>query len=189
MEYENTEAESAFGFDGNWKDFARIALPNLLLTIVTLGIYRFWATTRERQYLWAHTRFVDERLEWQGRGIELFIGFLLVAAIVGIPFALLQFISQGLIFRGMIGWVAGLTFALFFITYYLTGMARFRAALSPVAHPLARNPWGQRYSGVQIRLVLYLEELCGPVGPGPDGALVDDQSVERTLERHELWPV
>lgn len=147
MEYENTEAESAFGFDGNWKDFARIALPNLLLTIVTLGIYRFWATTRERQYLWAHTRFVDERLEWQGRGIELFIGFLLVAAIVGIPFALLQFISQGLIFRGMIGWVAGLTFALFFITYYLTGMARFRA----LRYRLSRTRWRGIRGGSDIQ--------------------------------------
>ena len=33
-------ADSAFVFEGNWRDFARIALPNLLLTIVTLGI--FW---------------------------------------------------------------------------------------------------------------------------------------------------
>ena len=46
------ETDSAFMFHGTWRDFAPIAFTNLLLTIVTLGIYRFWATTRERQYSW-----------------------------------------------------------------------------------------------------------------------------------------
>ena len=59
---------SAFRFHGSWQEYARIAFPNLLLTIVTLGIYRFWATTREREYLWSKTDFIDERLEWTGRG-------------------------------------------------------------------------------------------------------------------------
>src|SRR3546814_5837419 len=52
-----------FAFEGNWRDYAPIAFTNLLLTIVTLGIYRFWATTRTRRYLWANTRFIDDRLE------------------------------------------------------------------------------------------------------------------------------
>ncbi|RYY36921.1 MAG: DUF898 family protein, partial [Sphingomonadales bacterium] len=42
----------AFEFHGTWREFAPIAFTNLLLTIVTLGIYSFWARTRERQYLW-----------------------------------------------------------------------------------------------------------------------------------------
>src|SRR3546814_5539729 len=57
-----------FAFEGNWRDYAPIAFTNLLLTIVTLGIYRFWATTRTRRYLWANTRFIDDRLEWTGTG-------------------------------------------------------------------------------------------------------------------------
>ena len=136
-DFSSEEAESAFGFDGTWQEFAKIALPNLLLTIVTLGIYRFWATTRERKYLWSHSRFVDERLEWTGTGKELFIGFLLVAVIVGIPFALIQFIAQGLIFRGMIEWVGLMTFVLFIGAFYLTGLARFRA----LRYRLSRTRW------------------------------------------------
>lgn len=85
MQYDDDGAESAFGFDGTWQEFAPIAFTNLLLSIVTLGIYRFWATTRERQYFWSRTRFVDERLEWAGTGMELFIGFLLVLVLFGIP--------------------------------------------------------------------------------------------------------
>ena len=136
-QYDQIEAESAFGFDGNWKDFARIALPNLLLTIVTLGIYRFWATTRERKYLWSHTRFVDERLEWTGTGKELFIGFLIVVAILGIPFFIIQLIANGLIFRGMLEWVGIMTLAIFAATYYLTGLAKFRA----LRYRLSRTRW------------------------------------------------
>src|SRR5690606_18489998 len=80
-QYDDDGAETAFGFDGTWQEFAPIAFTNLLLTIVTLGICRFWATTRERQYFWSRTRFVDERLEWAGTGMELFIGFLLVLVV------------------------------------------------------------------------------------------------------------
>ncbi|WP_397603378.1 DUF898 family protein [Sphingorhabdus sp.] len=67
MNDEHLPQHSAFRFHGSWQEFARIAFPNLLLTIVTLGIYRFWATTREREYLWGKTDFIDERLEWSGR--------------------------------------------------------------------------------------------------------------------------
>jgi len=91
---------SAFEFHGNWKEFAAIAFPNLLLTIVTLGIYRFWATKRERDYLWSETQFIDERLEWTGTGMELFIGFLMVFFLILLPFGLIQFVSQSAIFRG-----------------------------------------------------------------------------------------
>ena len=93
-------ADSAFTFEGNWQDFARIALPNLLLTIVTLGIYRFWATARERRYLWSRTRFVDEHLEWAGTGMELFAGFVIVLVLFGVPYFGVSFVSQALIARG-----------------------------------------------------------------------------------------
>ena len=137
MYQEDIQAESAFGFDGNWKDFARIAVPNLLLTIVTLGIYRFWATTRERQYLWSHTRFVDERLEWTGTGKELFVGFLLVMLLFAIPVFGIQFISQALILRGyeLAGAVLGILPIL--AIFYLTGVARFRA----LRYRLSRTRW------------------------------------------------
>ncbi|MXO48958.1 DUF898 family protein [Erythrobacter vulgaris] len=137
MHYDDIQAESAFGFDGNWKDFAKIALPNLLLTIVTLGIYRFWATTRERQYLWSHTRFVDERLEWTGTGKELFIGFVLVMLLFAIPLFGIQFVSQALVLRGYE--TAGVVLGLLplFMIFYLTGLARFRA----LRYRLSRTRW------------------------------------------------
>lgn len=49
---------------------------NLLLTLITLGIYRFWAKTRVRRFLWSNTRIDGEAFEYTGTGKELFLGFL-----------------------------------------------------------------------------------------------------------------
>jgi uncharacterized membrane protein YjgN (DUF898 family) len=128
---------SAVTFHGSWTDFAKIALPNVLLTLVTLGFYRFWATTREREYLWAQTRFIDEPLEWTGRGLELFIGFVMVFFLVLLPIVIIQFILQGLLLQGQ-PIVAGiLVFFLVMLTLYLTGVAYFRA----LRYRLSRTYW------------------------------------------------
>ncbi|OBX18094.1 hypothetical protein A9995_13100 [Erythrobacter sp. QSSC1-22B] len=131
------EAESAFGFDGTWREFAPIAFTNLLLTIVTLGIYRFWATTRERRYLWSRSRFVDERLEWAGTGMELFIGFLLVLVLFLLPFFSIGLLAESLVLRGQEEIAAVLTLLSFVILFYLTGLARFRA----LRYRLSRTRW------------------------------------------------
>ncbi len=130
-------ADSAFAFEGNWKDFARIALPNLLLTIVTLGIYRFWATARERRYLWSRTRFVDEHLEWAGTGMELFLGFVIVIFLFGLPYFGLSFVAQALIARGYETIGAGLGVVALVTIFYLGGVARFRA----LRYRLSRTRW------------------------------------------------
>ncbi len=131
MSTEVTENYSAFRFHGSWQEFARIAFPNLLLTIVTLGIYRFWATTRERDYLWSKTEFIDERLEWTGRGIELFIGFLMAFLLIGVPFIVIQLVSQGLIFRGEV-LIAGLvTLTMFLLAVLPDGRRLFPGASLP----------------------------------------------------------
>ena len=131
------QAGGAFGFDGTWKEYAPIAFTNLLLTIVTLGIYRFWATTRSRRYLWSRTRFIDDRLEWTGTGKELFFGFLMVLLILGLPFLFLQFGVQALAMRGMGGMAAILGVAAFVVIFYFGGVARFRA----LRYRLGRTYW------------------------------------------------
>ncbi|MBX7481763.1 YjgN family protein [Qipengyuania qiaonensis] len=131
------ETDSAFVFEGNWREFAKIAFPNLLLTIVTLGIYRFWATARERRYLWSRTKFVDEHLEWAGTGMELFLGFIIVLVLFGVPYFGLTFIAQSLIVRGYEAVGAGLGFLAILSIFYLGGVARFRA----LRYRLSRSRW------------------------------------------------
>jgi len=65
-------------YDGKAGEVAWLALRNAGLTLITLGIYRFWAKTRMRQYFWGHVSLHGERIEYTGRGMELFLGFLIV---------------------------------------------------------------------------------------------------------------
>ena len=131
------EEVTAFGFQGNWKEFAPIALTNLLLTIVTLGFYRFWAKTRERQYLWSRTRFIDDTLEWTGTGMELFIGFLMAAVLFLTPLFILNFGIQALVMRGHFLIVGILVPALYLFLLFIVGLARFRA----LRYRLSRTYW------------------------------------------------
>jgi uncharacterized membrane protein YjgN (DUF898 family) len=80
----NTQRESRplLEYDGKTGELYGIFLKNLLLSLVTLGIYRFWATTNLRRYVWSRMRFQRERFEYTGTGGELFKGFLLALAIV-----------------------------------------------------------------------------------------------------------
>jgi uncharacterized membrane protein YjgN (DUF898 family) len=127
----------AFAFTGTWRDYLPIALTNLALTIVTLGIYRFWAKARERRYLWSHTRFIDDRLEWAGTGREMFIGFLIALALFTPPLLVIRFGAQAMVLRGQTG-AAGLLSVLLYVgTLFLFGVARFRA----LRYRLARSYW------------------------------------------------
>ncbi len=126
-----------FRFEGRWQELAPILLTNLLLTIVTLGIYRFWATTRVRHYLWSRTYLMDEPLEWTGTGKELFIGALLVAALIGVPFIILNFGLQALALRGHVALASALALILPILILYLVGVARFRA----LRYRLSRTWW------------------------------------------------
>lgn len=60
-----------------------IALGNAVLSIATLGFYRFWAKTRLRRYLWSSIRIYGEPLEYTGTGRELFYGFLVAIVVLG----------------------------------------------------------------------------------------------------------
>lgn len=127
----------AIRFTGTWREYLPIAATNVLLIIVTLGIYRFWATARQRRYLWSRTDLIDDSLEWTGTGKEMFIGFLIVMAIL-IPFFLFfQFALPALIARGMEVAAFSLAFAFYVGIFYLGGFARFRA----LRYRLSRSLW------------------------------------------------
>lgn len=129
--------DSAFRFTGTWREFAPIAFTNLLLTIVTLGVYRFWARARERRYLWSRTQFIDDNLEWAGTGREMFVGFLIVIAVLLPGVLFLQFGAQALALRGQIALAGLIVLAIYFGFFALIGLARYRA----LRYRLSRTYW------------------------------------------------
>jgi uncharacterized membrane protein YjgN (DUF898 family) len=76
------DARAVLAYDGKISELFGVFLLNLLLTIITLGIFRFWAITRMRRYLWSHMRFEGTRFAYTGKGRELFFGFLLAMLIL-----------------------------------------------------------------------------------------------------------
>jgi len=124
-------------FTGDWKSFARIAIPNLLLTLLTLGLYRFWAKARERRYLWAHTRILGSELEWTGNGTELLVGFL-IAIPIFLPIAIAAGLVLPVIARALDWiWLIPIGAAVYGLLYFFISFARFRA----LRYRLARTYW------------------------------------------------
>lgn len=69
-------------YDGTPGELFRMGIKVTLLTGVTAGIYSFWGKTRIRQYLWGHQTLMGDRLTYTGTGKELFLGFLIVMAVL-----------------------------------------------------------------------------------------------------------
>ena len=82
-----TAAGQSVEFIGRRKPLFWLLIKNGLLTILTLGIYRFWAKTHLRRYYWNNITIAGDSLEYLGRPIELLIGFLIAIAIL-LPLAI-----------------------------------------------------------------------------------------------------
>jgi len=159
--------QTAFEFRGDWKAFFPIAASNLLLTLVTLGVYRFWATTRERHYFWSQTRFIDDTLEWTGTGKELFLGFLMAIVALIIPVIGLQFLIQALILQGQAALAGALGVGFYFVILFLIGFATFRA----LRYRLSRTHWhgirgGSEDPGFRYGLSYIWKTLVGGLALG-----------------------
>ena len=62
-----------------WLTFGR-----MLVTILTVGIGRFWMTTRLRKYHWSAFQLDDEPFEYTGKAVEKLVGFLIAVAILAV---------------------------------------------------------------------------------------------------------
>lgn len=65
-------------FTGNAREYFGIWIVNVLLTIVTLGIYSAWAKVRRNRYFYGNTVIADRAFEYHATGKQIFIGRLIV---------------------------------------------------------------------------------------------------------------
>jgi uncharacterized membrane protein YjgN (DUF898 family) len=79
---------------GNPWSLTGLCLLNMLLIIITLGIYWFWARAEYRRYMWQMVRIEGEPLEYTGTGRELLVGYLMFFFFVVIPIIALIALSQ-----------------------------------------------------------------------------------------------
>lgn len=71
-------------FHGEAGTLFGIHVVNLLLTIVTLGIYYFWGKVKVRKYLYSQTEAEGDRFAFHGTGKELLLGWLKAALVFGL---------------------------------------------------------------------------------------------------------
>ena len=71
-----------FKFQGDGRSLLNISFVNLIKTVFTLGVYRFWAKTNVRQYIWSQTLFAGDRFSYHGTGKELILGAVMVGIVV-----------------------------------------------------------------------------------------------------------
>jgi uncharacterized membrane protein YjgN (DUF898 family) len=126
-------------FHGDGGTLFGLTLVNLLLSIVTLGIYYFWGKTRVRAYTHSQLAFDGDRFAYHGTGKELLIGWLKAFAVAVVVFgsAQLLLLTQDLavlMIRGLVIWLAFLILT----PIALVGSRRYR---------LSRASWrGIRFS-------------------------------------------
>lgn len=71
-----------FEFQGKASEYFRIWIVNVLLTILTLGIYSAWAKVRTKQYFYGNTILDGSPFEYTASPVAILKGRLVVAAIL-----------------------------------------------------------------------------------------------------------
>jgi uncharacterized membrane protein YjgN (DUF898 family) len=144
-------ADQRVRFEGGQGAFFLAQFGRLLLTALTFGIHRFWWKTAVRRRLWSETTVDGDPLEYSGRGIEMFIGALIVFAVVLIPFSMVSFTIQLLHGAGQ-PILAGLVqICLFVFLFWIVGFAIYRAR----RYMLSRTSWRGIRAGMKGNGVAY----------------------------------
>ena len=68
-------------FTGSGGEYFRVWIVNVLLSIVTLGIYTPWARRRTAQYFYSHTLVAGSPLEFTAQQRKMVMGFVLLMLI------------------------------------------------------------------------------------------------------------
>jgi uncharacterized membrane protein YjgN (DUF898 family) len=121
-----------------------LILGNGLLSIITLGIYSFWAKNNVREFHYSHTEMDGDRFAYHGTGGELFRGYLkamgvLVLLAIGLGLAMAALGGQNMSPGMQTGVVVTFYIAIFFLMLVaVNGARRYR---------LSRSSWrGIRFS-------------------------------------------
>lgn len=133
-----------FRYTGTGGSLLGLMLVNALLTVVTLGIYSFWAKSKVRRFHYAHTEVDGNAFEYHGTGGDLLRGTLRVMGIM---------LLLGLVFAGVLLATDGAAPSKTVELAFSIGIYAVVLLLAPVAvnltrkYRLSRSSWrGVRFS-------------------------------------------
>jgi len=144
-------------FTGTRWQMLGLLLRGYVLTLFTIGIYRFWLTTQKRRFYWKNTEIDGEPLEYTGTALQLLVGFLFAVAIF-LPLYILFFYlstqAPEILLSGYA--IVGV------VLYFLSGYALYRARRFRLTRTLWRGiRFGQEGSawGYALRRFLWTVAL------------------------------
>ena len=74
--------QERFQFHGEGGEFFRIWIVNLVLSIVTLGIYSAWAKGRTKRYFYGNTELAGDRFDYLASPIAILKGRIIAVALL-----------------------------------------------------------------------------------------------------------
>ncbi|MEM1437307.1 MAG: YjgN family protein [Pseudomonadota bacterium] len=73
-----------FAFSGNAREYFQIWIVNVLLTILTLGIYSAWAKVRTTRYFYGNTSVAGDSFEYHAKPLTILRGRAIAVAVLAI---------------------------------------------------------------------------------------------------------
>jgi len=131
-----------------------VVAKNLLLTLVTLGIYLPWARTERRKYLCQNIEVGGQRLRYHGTGREVLLGYLKVAALYLLLFGVPWGVSAVYPMAGLVLRFVGIFALIPLIPIAIFGSVRYRLSRTSLR--------GVRFgleAGARGYLLLYLKMM------------------------------
>lgn len=117
-----SQGNSRLEFTGSGREYFGIWIVNILLTILTLGIYSAWAKVRRNRYFYGNTRLLGSGFDYHAQPMQILIGRVIAFVLIVLFNLITQFFP-----------IAGLAFALLFLgvlpTLVVRGL-RFNARMS-----------------------------------------------------------
>lgn len=137
-------------FRGQAGEYFGIWIVNILLTIVTLGIYSAWAKVRRNRYFYGNSFVDNHSFDYHARGLQILIG----RAIVFVFFVVVQVVS---VFYPLAGLVLPFV-VLLALPWLLSRGLRFSARVTSyrnIRFDFKGTPWGAFVSVILGGLVAF----------------------------------
>ena len=122
-----------FEFTGSGSEYFRIWITNILLTLLTLGIYSAWAKVRTRRYFYGNTLLDGSSFEYHARPLAILKGRVIAVALLLLYVGLSRFFP--------LAGLAALLIMLLFLPWVIWKSLRFTAVHSPPPKNGASSRW------------------------------------------------
>jgi uncharacterized membrane protein YjgN (DUF898 family) len=131
-------------FNGKAMDYFGIWLANIVLTLVTFGIFSAWAKVRKLKYFYNNTNIFENSFGYHATGWQILKGRIISVAVI-IIVALLSQIIPGFIFISFI-------ILFFFLPYIINSSLRFNANM--VSYRNIKFNWHGNYKQTLLYFVI-----------------------------------